>query len=299
MTISGSDAQTEAGPDLAGPAEAVEQQLRSFLAGRDLPGNLRDAIAYALMGGGKRLRPILAQYACEAVGADRAEALPAGAAIELIHAFSLVHDDLPAMDDDDLRRGRPTLHKHANEAMAILAGDAMIVLAFQLLSRSVGDAAKARRLTSELAEAGSAMIAGQVYDTLPDEAELAPIDRLQRIHRHKTAALIRAACRCGAISGGASEARLAALSEFGESIGLMFQAVDDLLDVTESTEAVGKTTQKDAQQGKLTYPGLLGVEATREEVDRLRAAAHEALSDFDEAADPLRQLCDYMARRKK
>jgi geranylgeranyl diphosphate synthase type II len=146
------------------------------------------------------------------------------------------------------------------------------------------------------------MIGGQVYDTLPpDEPDppAEPIDRLRRIHWHKTAALLRAACRMGAISGGAADDTLAAVTGYGESIGLMFQAVDDLLDVTQSTEHLGKTTQKDAQQGKLTYPGLLGVEGTRAEVQRLQQAAHDALADFGDAADPLRQLCDYMAVRQR
>jgi len=283
-------------------AEAVETHLASFLDSEPLAANLRAAIRYAVMGEGKRLRPVLALTCCEAVGGSRDAALTAASALELVHNFSLVHDDLPAMDDDDLRRGRPTLHKHTSEAMAVLAGDAMLTLGFRLLSREVDEPALASRLSDELASATTAMITGQVYDTLADDDPEPPneaIEQLRRIHRHKTAALLRAACRMGAMSGGARAAQLEAVSAYGEAIGLMFQAVDDLLDVTQSTDQMGKETQKDAARGKLTYPELLGVAGTQAEIERLRTAAHEALDGFGEAAGALRHLCDYMAARER
>lgn len=285
---------------LTEPARRVEAFLEDFLADRVLPRNLREAVRYALLGGGKRLRPLLVLHSCAAVGGDEAAALPPAGAIEMIHCFSLVHDDLPAMDDDDLRRGRPTLHKHTNDAMAILAGDAMTGLAFELLVRKVTDQAMAVRLVDELAVATNDMIAGQVYDTLPDFDEATPpLERLETIHRNKTAALIRCSCRMGAIAGGGDEAQLAAVTGYAEAIGLMFQVVDDLLDETATTEQLGKTAGKDVQQGKLTYPALIGLEESRRTVERLQAEAHASLEKLakPQAAEALLQLCDYMAVR--
>ncbi|MFP4145225.1 MAG: polyprenyl synthetase family protein [Phycisphaeraceae bacterium] len=285
---------------LTEPVGRVEAFLDRFLADRPLPDNLREAIRYALLGGGKRLRPILVLHACRAVGGEFEHALPPAAAIEMIHAFSLVHDDLPAMDDDDLRRGRPTLHRHTSEAMAILAGDAMTSLAFELILTRVADRELTCRCTAELTTATSDMIAGQVYDTLPDFDEaMPPLDRLKTIHRHKTGALLRAACRMGGICGGASESQLGALTRYAEAIGLMFQVVDDLLDVTQTTEQLGKAAGKDADKGKLTYPGLLGIDASRAEVERLKGEADAALEELGEFARPLRELCHYMAVREK
>ena len=279
--------------------EQIDARLRSFVDQRPLPSGLIDAIHYSLFSGGKRVRPLLCLRACEAVGSNVEKALPASCAVELIHTFSLVHDDLPAMDDDDLRRGRPTLHKHTNEAMAILAGDAMTALAFEVLAKQVGDAAVATRLSYELSTATNAMIAGQVYDTMggqPDD--LAPIERLRLTHRHKTGALLRASLRMGAIVGGASEEQRDALTSYADAIGLMFQAVDDLLDVTQSTEKMGKVTGKDAEQGKLTYPGLLGIDATRQEIEKLHQQAIQALAGFDEKAQPLRDMAQRLASRE-
>ena len=276
--------------------------MERCLAGLDWPGNLVEAIRYAALSGGKRMRPILVIRACEAVGgdADSEATLAAAAAIEFIHCFSLVHDDLPAMDDDDLRRGRPTLHKKTNDAMAILAGDAMMGLAFELLATRIEDAAMSAALTQELALGTNGMIAGQVYDTLPDfPADVDPLQRLRTIHRHKTGALIRAAVRMGAISGGASENDLGSITQYGDTIGLMFQVVDDLLDVTATTEQLGKTAGKDVQQDKTTYPAVLGLEATRAEVGRLTEAAHAAIEPLGDSAGHLRVLCDYLAVRTK
>ncbi len=287
---------------LTAPAQAVERELEALLQRRPMPGNLRQAIRYALLGPGKRLRPVLVVHACEAVGGHADAALPVAGALELVHCFSLVHDDLPAMDDDDLRRGRPTLHRHAGEAMAILAGDAMLSLAFELIAgRGAAGAQRWRgELTRELATATGDMIAGQVYDTLPEfDQAMQPLERLELIHRHKTGALLRAACRMGAIVGGAGPRQLEALTAYAEAVGLMFQVVDDLLDVTRTTEQLGKAAGKDADKGKLTYPGLIGVEASWAEVHRLRESAHAALRDFGAPADPLRELADYMAVRER
>jgi geranylgeranyl diphosphate synthase type II len=282
-------------------ATEVELALAHRLESAELPENLREAVRYGVLGPGKRLRPALALLSCEAVGGPRAAAIPAAVALELIHCFSLVHDDLPAMDDDDLRRGRPTLHVHAGEAMAILAGDVMVSLAFQCLATAPGlDDGVRAALTAELAGGTTGMIAGQVYDTLggfPDGCT--DRERLDRIHHNKTGALLRAACRMGAIAGGASPRTLERLTRYGEAIGIMFQIVDDLLDVTQSAEHIGKATGKDQSAGKLTFPGLLGIEASRAEVRRLKDQAHDALEHLGDAAAPLRSLCDYMAVRTR
>ena len=286
--------------ELTQPVQAVERYMADWLHERPLPANLRQAIEYSLLGGGKRMRPVLTIRACQAVGGDLASALVPAAAIEMIHAFSLIHDDLPAMDDDDLRRGRPTLHRHTNEAMAILAGDALTSLAFELIVTKIDSPTLAAQLVRELTSATTDMIAGQIYDTLPEfDAATPAIDRLQLIHRNKTGALLRAACRMGAICGHASDARLASLTTYAETVGLMFQVVDDLLDVTQTTEELGKAANKDADAGKLTYPGVLGIDATRAEVRRLHDTARASLVDLGPAADPLRELCDYMAVREK
>jgi geranylgeranyl diphosphate synthase type II len=262
-------------------------------------------VRYSLLGPGKRLRPILAWHCAAAVGADPRSSLPAGAAVELIHAFSLVHDDLPGIDNDDLRRGRPTLHKHTSEAMAILAGDAMLTMAFQLLTDRVSDPRLANQLIRELADGTTAMIAGQVYDTLGgfDPAD-APADRLNTIHRKKTGALIRAACRMGALSAlhslsSTDTARVDAISAYADAIGLMFQVVDDLLDVTQTTDHLGKKAGKDIDAGKLTFPGVHGVERSRAFVRELHDDALAAVEPLGAPAEPLRQLASYMAVRTR
>ncbi len=273
--------------------------MAAFIDQRPLPENLRQAAKYALFGPGKRMRPLLVMRACEAVGGPMNNALPPAAAIEMIHCFSLVHDDLPAMDDDDLRRGRPTLHKHTNEAMAILAGDLLMGLAFEIVAQQMEGAASVAVLR-ELALGTNNMIAGQVYDTLPDFPDaMPPIERLRTIHRNKTGALIRSSCRMGAMAGGADDAHLESLSRYGDAIGLMFQVMDDILDVTQSTEQLGKTAGKDVAQNKLTYPALIGLEASRAEVTRLHAEANAALESLGSPAEPLRELCDFMAVRIK
>ncbi len=282
------------------PTQAVEATMQGYITQRPLPTNLRKAAEYSLLGPGKRLRPILVIRACQAVGGSIDHALPPAAAIEMVHCFSLIHDDLPAMDNDDLRRGRPTLHKATSDAMAILAGDLLNTMAFELLVQKL-PADKAVSIIRELALATNDMIAGQVYDTLPDFPEhWSPMQRLQAIHHHKTGALIRCACRMGALAAPqTTEAQLQAISDYASAIGLMFQVVDDLLDVTQSTQQLGKTAGKDVAQHKLTYPALIGIQATRSEITRLHEQALQAIEPLGPRAADLRDLCNFMAVRSK
>jgi geranylgeranyl diphosphate synthase type II len=284
---------------LSAPAEQVERHLAGWIERRGLPPKLEEAVRYGLLGGGKRVRPALAIRCCEAVGSAAEEALPAAAALEMIHTFSLVHDDLPAMDDDDYRRGRLTLHKQSGEAAAILAGDALLSLAFE----SVGELPEERAAAAqrELARATTDMIGGQVYDTLggfPEHCD-AEAQRLDVIHRDKTGALLRASARVGAICGGGQHdaEAMQAITRFGEALGLMFQIVDDVLDVTQSAENLGKATQKDEEAGKLTWPGVHGLDASKREVERLERVAREALRPLGSAADALRELAAHLSSR--
>jgi len=289
-----------AGPEgRTSPLPGLDHYLADWLDGRSLPHDLDAAIRYAALGPGKRLRPLLTIRCCEAVGGNEVDALAPAAAVELIHAFSLVHDDLPALDDDDLRRGRPTLHRHAGEAMAVLAGDAMLGLAMELVLDRL-PAELARPVGRELIRGCNRMIAGQVYDTLPAAHESgSELDCLLITHRNKTGALLRAACRAGALCGRADERQLEAVTGFGEAVGLMFQIVDDLLDVTGTTEQLGKTAGKDAEQEKRTYPALLGLEASRREVARLHSVALAELDPLGPRAGALAELCDYLSARPR
>ncbi|MEO1008546.1 MAG: polyprenyl synthetase family protein [Planctomycetota bacterium] len=282
-------------------ARLVEGELDAIIDECFHAPMMRDAARYAALGGGKRLRPALAILSAEACGGRTEDALPAAAAVELIHAFSLVHDDLPCMDDDELRRGRPTLHVHAGEAAALLAGDAMLNAAYQALAMRVRDAGVARTLSAELAEASARMIDGQALDTLgcfPAGLD-GDADRLGTIHAWKTGALLRAACRMGAITAGAPADHLEAITAYAEDLGLMFQIVDDLIDVEQSTEQAGKRTGKDADAGKLTFPGVLGTERSRQEVARLRAEAIEKLAPLGPRGAVLADLAAAMAERTR
>ncbi len=275
----------------------IEDRLARFVRDTAYPQNLRDAVAHALLGGGKRLRPLLALRCCEAVGASPKDAIEAAVSVEMVHAFSLVHDDLPALDNDLLRRGRPTLHVAFGEAMAILAGDALLALAMHAACSAHRDPA---RIAHEVTNATSAMIVGQVYDTLGGFSEsTTPHDRLRIIHNHKTGALIRCACRVGAICGGARSESFAAIDRWGDLIGLMFQAVDDLLDVTQTAEHIGKAVRKDSDAGKLTYPSVLGLDETRQEIARLRASALAALEPLGANADHLLSITEYLSARTR
>ena len=277
--------------------QEVESALQLALAEHPLAPRLREAMQYATLGGGKRVRPVLTLRACEAVGGQRADAVPAAIALEMIHCFSLVHDDLPALDNDDLRRGRPTTHKAHGEALAILAGDALTSVAVEVALES---RLRPAEIARELASATTAMISGQVYDTLggfpgtPDAGA-----KLRLIHDHKTGALIRCACRMGALCGTPDEARLHALSTYGEAMGLMFQVVDDILDETQSTEHLGKAAGKDQDAGKLTYPGVFGLEESRRHVAYLLETALGALRPLGPAAEPLRSMAQQLATRTR
>ncbi|HMN95942.1 MAG TPA: polyprenyl synthetase family protein [Phycisphaerales bacterium] len=287
---------TESYLDTIAPIVAdADRWLVETLGAVELPDRLRAAAGHAVLVGGKRLRPLLAILCCEAAGGAREDARPAAVAIELVHAFSLVHDDLPALDNDALRRGEPTVHVKFGEAMAILAGDVLLSIAFEVAA-GAGD-----RLCGDLASATTRMISGQVLDTLGgfDVDERDAEARLHRIHREKTGALLVAACRMGARCAGADERVIAAVSSYGEHIGLMFQIVDDLLDVTQSTEHLGKAANKDESAGKLTFPAVHGIEHSRRAVARLHAAAIEALGPLGSAARPLKDLAAYMAVRTR
>jgi geranylgeranyl diphosphate synthase type II len=276
---------------------AIEERLARFVAEAGYSTNLRDAVGYSLLGGGKRLRPLLALRCCEAVGGSPATALEGACAVEMVHAFSLVHDDLPALDNDLTRRGKPTVHVAYGEAMAVLAGDALLALAMHAACESRDDPA---RIVREVTNATTAMITGQVLDTLGGFPEgHAAEQRLTEIHSHKTGALIRCACRVGALAAGARPAAFAACDRWGDLIGLMFQVVDDLLDVTQSEAHIGKAVAKDASAGKLTYPEVFGVERTRHEVARLRAEALSALEPLGQSAEHLLTLTEFLAGRTR
>jgi len=265
------------------------------------PSIIHKAMRYSLFAGGKRVRPLLTIAAAEAVSDSTEGVENAACALELIHTYSLIHDDLPALDNDDLRRGRPTCHKVFGDAMAILAGDSLLTLAFEVLAKLQGvDAERRIQLVSELATASGTvggMIGGQVND-IQGEGQPPTAELLDSIHRAKTGALLRASVRMGAIYAGAHEAKLAALTDFGEHIGLAFQIVDDVLDVEQSSEELGKTAGKDAQQQKITFPAVYGLERSRAMAEQERAAAHAALADFGVRAEKLKQLADLIVQRK-
>jgi geranylgeranyl pyrophosphate synthase len=289
---------------LKGYGQAVNAYFERILAWEEQsPARLIEAMGYSLRAGGKRLRPALVLETARACGAGReqsinASALAAAAAIELIHTFSLIHDDLPAMDNDDLRRGKPTNHKVFGEAMASLAGDALESLAFDVLAQDA-EPALAVGLIAELAGATGpqGMIGGQVLDMEGENKSLS-LDQLQRLHRMKTGALLCAACRLGAISASADQTTLERLSQFGRHLGLAFQIVDDLLDVTSTPEQLGKATGKDQAKGKNTYPSLLGLEGSRREADAALAAAIQALEPLGASAQGLVLLARFVVERQ-
>lgn len=264
------------------------------------PETIHRAMRYSLFAGGKRIRPILCIEAARAT-ADAVDGVPACASsLELIHTYSLIHDDLPALDNDDYRRGKLTNHKVFGEAMAILAGDALLTLAFEVLAKLPVDGDRKARLIAELATASGTvggMIGGQVAD-LEGEGKPPNAALLESIHRAKTGALLRASLRLGAIYAGADEARYSALSCYGEHVGLAFQIVDDILDVEESSEALGKTAGKDAQQQKITFPAVYGLAESRRMAEEECGRAHAVLAPFGERAARLHELADLIVRRK-
>lgn len=263
------------------------------------PATIHKAMRYSLFAGGKRLRPILCIAAAEACGGKASKAIPAACAVECIHTYSLIHDDLPCMDNDDFRRGKPTSHKVFGEGVAVLAGDALLTIAFEILARSEGSSRyRMPALIRELATASGSfwLIGGQVAD-LEGEGEKIDGAQLKFIHQSKTAALLTASIRLGAMSANASEQKLASLTTFGKSLGLAFQVIDDILDVTQTSEKLGKSAGKDVAAQKATYPAIFGLEKSRKEARRLTNAALTALKPFGDKAAMLREIADYLLQR--
>ncbi|MHC4423908.1 MAG: polyprenyl synthetase family protein, partial [Planctomycetota bacterium] len=275
--------------------------LEQLLGVQQIDSELKEALRYTLIAPGKRVRSALALWCCELVsGGINRDVEIAAAAIEMVHTYSLVHDDLPAMDDDDLRRGLPACHKAFDEATAILTGDALLTLAFEILAKEVGEPAIAVRLIGELAQAAgpAGMIAGQMADLKAENTESTEQD-LRIIHTNKTAKMFRCAAAMGAIAGGASDNQLKNLCEYGLKIGLGFQIADDILDVCGSSEQLGKTAGKDAQAAKCTYPAVLGLEKSKQLAQELADEAMAALKPFGEKADNLRKLATVLLERTR
>ncbi len=286
---------------LAGHRAHIDAALAACLPPRDDRGGLIEAVRYSVLGGGKRVRPILALGACEAVGGEPAAALPVACALELIHAYSLVHDDLPAMDDDVLRRGQPTTHVAFGEALAILAGDALLTEAFAVLARAAEAAADPRpllRATREIADAAGlhGMVGGQAAD-LAAEGEAADLATVEFIHIRKTGALLLAAVRGGALLGGADDEQLRQLTRYGECVGLAFQIADDILDAEAPAAHTGKQPGRDRERQKVTFPAVLGMPAAKQRAGELRDGALAALDGFPAAAGPLRALAEFVVAR--
>jgi len=282
----------------------VDGALDAYLpGGQNDPAAIFEAIRYSLLVGGKRIRPILCLAAAEAIGGEAETVLPAACALEMIHTYSLIHDDLPAMDNDDFRRGRPTSHKVFGEGLAILAGDALLTEAFRLLTDREGTPGtppeRLLDVAREIAEAAGhrGMVGGQVQD-IRAEGETVGLETLYAIHRRKTGALLRVSVRAGAILAGAGEEALAALSNYGGKIGLAFQIADDILNVEGDPRLLGKGTGSDAARGKVTFPALMGIEASRARAAELVMEAISSLASFDHRAAPLRSIAQYILERR-
>lgn len=279
----------------------IEAALDRLLPGEGTPPpSIHRAMRYSVFAGGKRIRPILCWEAARVFDAKNTTAVQVGCAVEFIHTYSLIHDDLPALDNDDLRRGKPTCHKQFGEATAILAGDALLTLAFQTLAEAPVEPARRVDILREVAAAAGTvdgMVGGQVADL---EAEGKPADAamLEYIHRSKTMALIRGAVAAGALAGGASGEDVARIRQFGENIGWAFQVVDDILDVEESSGALGKTAGKDQTQKKATYPALYGLEKSRAIAADLSKRAMAAIAPYGERGNRLRELAEFLVARR-
>jgi len=285
---------------ITGQQQFVDQTLDKLVPpATESPETIHRAMRYSLFAGGKRIRPLLCMAAAESISDAPIGVERAACSLELIHTYSLIHDDLPALDNDDLRRGLPTCHIKFGDAMAILAGDALLTLAFEVLSRLDIDAVRKVALIEELARASGTvggMIGGQVHD-IEGEGKRPDAKLLESIHRAKTGALLRASVRMGAIYAQADDAQLAALTSYGEHTGLAFQIVDDILDVEQTSDELGKTAGKDAAQQKITFPAVYGIHRSRQMAEEHRLAAHLALDRFDERAERLRELADLIVRR--
>ncbi len=279
----------------------IDRALDRFLPKSTVaPATIHKAMRYSLFAGGKRLRPILCLAAAEACGGRTAAALPAACAVECIHTYSLIHDDLPSMDNDDLRRGRPTCHKVFGDAIAILAGDALLTIAFEVAAHAKAVSRyDLREVLRELAVAAGSrkLIAGQVAD-LEAEGRALSREQVRSIHENKTAALLTTSVRLGAMAANASSKQLAATTTFGHALGLAFQVIDDILDVTQTSEKLGKSAGKDLVAKKATYPAVFGLEKSRSEARRLTTRAHKALESLGDDARVLRALADYLLARE-
>jgi geranylgeranyl diphosphate synthase, type II len=280
----------------------VEEALQRYLPENDIPTQIYEAVRYSVFNGGKRIRPILCLAAAEAVGGDLAPAMPVACALELIHTYSLIHDDLPSMDNDDFRRGKPTCHKVFGENMAILAGDALLTEAFALLSRAEKVMFSAERrlaVIQEIANAAgiSGMVGGQALDVLSEKAG-ADENTLMEIHRRKTGALIVAAVKSGAIIFNAGKDKIQSLTEYGMNVGQAFQIADDILNIEGDSKKMGKGTGSDAARNKVTYPSMFGMETAKEKLAQHIEAAVASLSGFDERAMPLVVIARYIKERK-
>ena len=284
---------------LTARASQVDQALDEALPGGETyPAPIHRAIRYSVFAGGKRLRPVLALEAAECVGATAEDALPAAVALEMVHTYSLIHDDLPAMDNDDLRRGRPTSHRVFGEGMAVLAGDALLTMAFEHLAGCGAAPAVLCRVILELARAAGTdgMIGGQVVDTA---SPAATAETVHYIHTHKTGALITCAVRMGALLGGCSDPDLAALTEYGNHLGLAFQIVDDILGEVGEPEKMGKPAGRDRALAKATFPAVYGLEGSRREAARQIEAARAALAPFGGRAAFLSALAEFTGKRDR
>jgi geranylgeranyl diphosphate synthase type II len=281
--------------DLRGQIDAALAHYTEY--GPGCPPYLADAIRHSLLAPGKRLRPMLV-LACQACGYDPCRAIAAACSVEMIHTYSLIHDDLPAMDDDDMRRGRPSCHAKFGEATAILAGDALLAQAFEILATGTEPPNVAARCVAELAKAAGAchLVGGQEDDLKAEFSDLG-LEQLEAIHRRKTGAMIRVSLRLGGIVGQATDKQLAALDAYGEGLGLAFQIVDDLLDLQGTAAALGKRTKKDDEHGKLTFPALLGIEASRRRAGELVAGAIDSVGIFGPRSEPLVALAKYVIER--
>jgi len=281
--------------------QRIDDALLSFLPPVDAqPKRLNQAMHYSVFAGGKRIRPILMQASCEAVGGDATLVIATACAMEMIHTYSLIHDDLPAMDDDDFRRGVPTNHKIYGEDVAILAGDALLTQAFITLSaaQTVTDCNRQREVLNIIATAAGAagMVAGQIVD-MEAEGNNPDLDTVNYIHNHKTGALILAAIQCGALLGGADQETFAAFTSFGRDAGLAFQIADDILDIVGDQQQLGKDIGSDEQRGKATYPAVMGLDGARKHMNMLHEHALEVLAPFGTPAEPLRQISHYIINR--
>ena len=282
----------------------VEEALDRYLPKEtEMPATLHKAMRYSMMAGGKRIRPVLCIASCEAAGGRIEEVMPVACALEMIHSYSLIHDDLPAMDNDDLRRGMPTNHKVFGEAVAILAGDALLTLAFRVMTdMRLGSMIKPSVVLDVINDmswaAGSfGMVGGQVVDMESEGREI-DLPTLEYLHTHKTGALLLASIKSGAKIGGGTDEQIEALTRYGECLGLAFQIADDILDIEGSQEEIGKDVGSDLEKKKATYPSILGMAASKERALELLNIAIDSLKEFDEKAEPLRKIAKYVVERR-